>query len=443
MRFALLLLFPVIAAEAGALKQAHPGNYRRLLGTLEPGDTLQLAAGVYDRGLPISDCHGTPDAWITIQGPDSGVAEIRQTQVANAVELRRCSHVALKRLSILGGGPGGIPGLFGISAQGGLNNTVHHILIEDCIISGWNTSQQAVGISTKAPAWDWTIRGNIIRDCGTGLYLGNSNGADPFIRGVIEHNLVEAPIGYCMEIKYQKARPDVPGIPAAECRTIIRHNVFIKNDAPSPDGDRSNVLVGGFPGTGPGSGDRYEIHGNVFWHNPRESLLQASGRVSIHDNVFVGCPSAAHAAIMLRDHDLPLKLAHVYHNTICAAARGIRIAGPAPEGHAIAGNMVFADVPLILHRSIVDVRGNLTAGVAAAFDQLMCAEPELGLFDPRPRPGLGAGDVPDLSVFSGDTAFDLDFNGTSKGDRRHRGACVSSRADAGWLIQNSRKPGWR
>jgi len=255
MRFILLSLLLTFAASAATLKQATPKDYRRLLTTLEPGDILVLAAGVYERGLPISNCHGTSEAWITIQGPDSGVAEIRQTQVANCVELKQCSHVALKKLSILGGGPQGISGLFGISAQGGLKNSVHHILIEDCIISDWNTSQQAVGISTKTPTWDWTIRRNIIRNCGTGLYLGNSNGADPFIRGVIEHNLVENHIGYCMEIKFQKPRPELPGMPTTASRTIIRHNVFIKNDAPSPDGDRANLLVGGFPDSGPGSDD--------------------------------------------------------------------------------------------------------------------------------------------------------------------------------------------
>jgi hypothetical protein len=431
----LLFAFPVHAVE---VKHATPANYRQLLGTLKAGDTLQLAAGVYERGLPVSDCHGTTEAWITIQGPDSGVAEIRQTQVANCVELRQCSFVALKRLSILGGGPQGIPGLFGISAQGGLKNSVHHILIEDCIISGWNTSQQAVGISTKTPTWDWTIRRNIIRDCGTGLYLGNSNGADPFIRGVIENNLVENPIGYCMEIKYQKPRPELPDMPANASRTIIRHNVFIKNDAPSPDGDRANLLVGGFPNSGPGSGDLYEIHGNFFWHNPRESLLQASGRVSIHDNVFAGCPS--HAAITLRDHDLPVKLAHIYNNTICSAARGIRIASPAPEGSAVTGNVIFANEPLSLHKSIAAVSENVTGPMTAAEEHLMNPSMVPGEMDFHPKPGRCEGTALDLSAFKTQTAHDVDFDGAAKGDGRFRGAYARPAAASQWRLQGGLKP---
>ena len=438
----ILLAFLVLAttADAGAVKHATPDNYRRALASLQAGDTLVLAAGMYERGLPVSDCHGTADAWITIRGPETDVAEIKQTQVANCVELRQCSYIALKKLSIVGGGAGGIPGLFGISAQGGLKNSVHHILIEDCLIRDWNTSQQAVGISTKTPTWDWTIRRNIIRNCGTGLYLGNSNGADPFIRGVIEYNLVEDPIGYCLEIKFQKARPEIAGLPTTASRTIIRHNVFIKNDEPSPDGDRSNVLVGGFPESGPGADDLYEIFGNFFWHNPRESLLQASGRVSIHGNVFASCPSAGHAAITLRNHDLPLRLAHVYHNTIYNAARGIRIASAAPQGHAVLGNIVFANEPLVILRSLTAVTENVTGSIAEAAAQLKRPATTLDGLDLTPQPGRCEGVALDLTPFAAETDYDLDFNGTAKTPRTHRGAYVVPAAPDDWRLQRGIKP---
>ncbi len=428
-------LMLVSLLHAGDLKHATPATYRQLLGTLKAGDTLELAAGVYERGLPVVGCHGAQGAWITIQGPAEGMAEIRQTQVANCVELEQSWFVALKRLSILGDGRKGIPGLFGISAKGGLKNRVHHVLIEDCIISGWNTSQQAVGISTKTPTWDWTIRRNVIRDCGTGLYLGNSNGHDPFIRGVIENNLVENPIGYCMEIKYQNPRPELAGIPTTASRTIIRHNVFIKSDAPSPDGDRPSLLVGGFPSSGPGSSDMYEIHGNFFWQNPRESLLQASGRVSIHDNVFHGCPS--HAAITLRDHDLPLKLARIYNNTIYAVACGIRVASRAPDGHGITGNAIFASADaLSLHGSITNVSANLVGEVSAASQYL--ADPE-GM-DFHPRPGSCEGELLQMLTFQDDTAVDKDFDGRSKGDGRFRGAFAGPAQPGAWRLQRALKP---
>jgi hypothetical protein len=435
-RCCLLLLFATNAA-VGEVKHATPETYRRLLTTLQPGDTLRLEAGVYERGLPVTGCNGTPDAWITIEGPETGVAEIRQTQVANCVELRDCSHVALKRLSILGEGPEGTPGLFGISAKGGPENRVHHILIEDCVISDWNTSQQAVGISTKTPTWDWTIRRNVIRNCGTGLYLGNSNGADPFVRGLVEHNLVENPIGYCMEIKFQNPRPAIPGMPESDSRTILRHNVFSKDGTPSPDGDRPNVLVGGFPESGPGSGDIYEIHGNVFWNNPREALLQASGRVSIHDNLFLGDRGTLKAAIALRDHDLPLRRAHVYHNTIVSSGEGIRVAAKNAGDLIITGNAVFTGKDaLILNGADGRVESNLTGTESDAAKHL--ANPAAMAF--HPLTGAVKGPPLDLTPFRSDTAPSLDFDGRDKGESRHRGAFSNPDPQGRWTIERGIKP---
>jgi hypothetical protein len=434
-----ILLFLLLSSTAGAgeVKHATPETYRRLLTTLRPGDTLRLEAGVYDRGLPVTGCNGTPEAWITIEGPETGVAEIRQTQVANCVELRDSIHVALKRLAILGEGPGGTPGLFGISAKGGPENRVHHILIEDCLISDWNTSQQAVGISTKTPTWDWTIRRNVIRRCGTGLYLGNSNGADPFIRGVIEHNLVEDPVGYCMEIKFQNARTSIPGMPESACRTLIRHNGFIKDGTPSPDGDRPNVLVGGFPASGPGSDDLYEIHGNVFWNNPREALLQASGRASIHDNLFLGDTDTRKAAIALRDHDLPLRRAHVYHNTIVSHGEGIRVAAKGVEDLVITANALFTEGDaLVLNGAEGRVGENLTGTKADAAKHL--ANPAAMAF--YPLAGAAMGPPLDPALFRSDTASSLDFDGVGKGESRHHGAFASPDPAGRWRIQRGIKP---
>lgn len=433
-RFFLLLFTGTLVAEE--TKHATPADYRQVITTLQAGDTLLLAAGVYERGLPLTDCEGRPDAWITVRGPETGIAEIRQTAVANCVELRNCHHLALKRLSILGEGPEGIPGLFGISAKGGNENPVHDILIEDCLIADWNTSQQAVGISTKVPAWNWTIRRNIIRNCGTGLYLGNSNGNDPFIAGVIEHNLVENLTGYCMEIKFQNPRPVISGMPVGASRTLIRHNVFIKDDRPSPDGDRPNVLVGGFPQSGPGAEDRYEIHGNLFRGNPREALLQASGRISIHDNVFAHCPSA-HAAITLRDHDLPLHSAMVYHNTLFDSEEGIRVFAKRAEKVILVGNVIFTrSDPIVLNGVEAATEANITGRVAEAVDHL--SNPA-GL-ELHPLPGKCSGLSLDPRHFREDPFGNVDFDGRSKGGWNHRGAFAATDRRGFWKLQTGIKP---
>ena len=380
--FLLLLVLATFPAPAWAeSKSANSSNYRGVISSLEAGDTLTLEAGLYERGLPLNDCHGTAEAWITIQGPAHGVAEIRQSASANCVELSQCQFVALKSLTIQGQG---VQGQFGISAQKGLKNSVHHILVEDCTISDFNTSQQAVGISTKTPTWDWVIRRNVIRNCGTGLYLGNSNGAEPFVNGVIEYNLVHDTIGYCMEIKFQNSRPDIAGLPTTPSRTLIRHNAFIKKDAPSPDGDRPNLLVGGFPNSGPGSRDVYEIYGNFFFHNPRESLLHASGRVIIHDNV-------------------------------------------------------FADQPLVLHPGVKSVAENLTGPIHAAADHLIQPTLGLGAMDLHPKAGQCQGQPIDLASIQTHVDFDADFDGEAKGPRTHRGAYAGRGGKPGWVLQRARK----
>jgi hypothetical protein len=436
----IFLLFLSLAAFpaptwAGS-KSANPGNYRAVISSLKAGDTLTLEAGIYERGLPLSDCQGAAEAWITIQGPAHGVAEIRQSASANCVELFQCQFVALKSLTIQGQG---VQGQFGISAKGGLKNSVHHILVEDCTISDFNTSQQAVGISTKTPTWDWVIRRNIIRNCGTGLYLGNSNGEDPFINGVIEYNLVHDTNGYCMQIKFQNSRPNISGLPTTPSRTLIRHNVFIKNNTPSPDGDRPNLLVGGFPNSGPGSKDVYEIYGNFFFHNSRESLLHASGRVIVHDNVFADCPDAQYAAITLSEHDLPLKLAQVYHNTIIASARGIRMTVAPSEGHAVLGNVIFADQPLVLHPGVKFVAENLTGPINTAADHLIQPMINLGEMDLHPKAGQCQGPPVELASIQKRVDFDVDFDGRDKGPRTHRGAYATSGGEPAWVLQQARK----
>jgi hypothetical protein len=429
------IVFLVAASAAGANKTADPTNYRTVISGLVAGDVLTLSAGLYTNNLYITGRNGTPSNWITIQGPASGVAEIRASSTGtNCCEITNSSYVAIKNLKFEGqhwSGP------FAFSAKGEGSNTVHHILIEGCTIVNWDGGQQTVGISTKATTWDWTIRGNTILRCGTGLYLGNSDGSCPFIRGTIENNLIQDPIGYCMEIKWQSSRTAKPGMPTDPCSTIIRDNVWIKNNSPG-ESARPNMLVGGFPTTGLGSNDLYEIYGNLYYHNPYESLLQASGRVAIHDNVFVD--GTGGPAIALQNHDLPLRLAHVYNNTIYSAYRGIRVLNVPDQGHAIIGNVAFADVPLYLTGGITNVSGNLTGPTSSAAAYLTNPTIVLGSANLYPLIGQCQGTPLDLSAFAAQAHYDLDFNKASKGARTFRGAYAGAGTNPGWQLQAGLKP---
>jgi MYXO-CTERM domain-containing protein len=426
------LIAPRVAL--GADVQADASSFKAMLPKLMPGDTMHLAAGTYPH-FSISGLNGTSSSWITITGPASGspaTVEADAVPCCNTIEITGSSFVAIEHLTIDGKN---VDGAFGLSASG-TASPVHDIRVEGCTFLNHHGSQQHDAISTKTPTWGWIIRNNRISSVGTGLYLGNSTGDDPFIGGIIEGNLVENPIGYCMEIKFQKPRPTVAGMPTTASATLVRNNVFIKNDDPSPDGDRPNVLVGGFPDSGAGSTDRYEIYGNVFFHNPRESLLQVSGRVTVHDNIFIDAPGSA---ILLQNHDLPLKLAYVYNNTIYAAGTGISFGSAASQGDGVIGNLVFAGTPI--RGSIKTQKDNLFDSTANAAMYVKTPSTMLGAMDFYPIAGKCQGTTLDLSMMSQDVDYAVDFNGTPKGELKFRGAYAGEGANPGWAIAGAIKSG--
>lgn len=429
-----IALLGTVRLRGETVIHADPSNYREHLRNLKPGDTLSLVAGRYTR-LPITDLNGTPAAWITITGPDSGApAVIAGEEGYNTVEILNSSYVAIENLRI---DSLGIPGAFGISARGHEENVTHHIRIEGNTLVGQNGGQQTDAISTKTPTWGWIIRYNQIVGAGTGLYLGDSDGTQPFVNGVIENNLIKDTIGYNMEIKDQISIPDIPGIPTEPTSTVIRNNVFIKNDQPSPDGDRPNLMVGAFPATGTGSGslNLYEIYANYFFHNHREALFQGSGRVSLHDNVFVDGPSA-YPAVVLRKQNYPLKIALVYNNTIYTSGKGIYFGTRAEIYDAVVGNLVFGSVPI--SGPIMQQFNNVVDSVARA--PVYVKSPAFsGTMDFYPLAGQCQGGSLDLSDFRTDTDYSVDFNGTSKvavkGAVVYRGAYAGEGTNPGWELR--------
>src|SRR5438132_11081786 len=73
--------------ERGRVIRADPANYRALLSTLQPSDTLLLAAGRY-RPLVIAGLKGRPGRCITITGPAAGGRAVIAGEFgANTVEI--------------------------------------------------------------------------------------------------------------------------------------------------------------------------------------------------------------------------------------------------------------------------------------------------------------------------------------------------------------------
>lgn len=417
-----------------------PTYYLNLLAQLTPGDTLELPAGTYRQRLNLSGLQGAPTQWITVTGPSSGAPAVITTDsnCCNNVQLGNTAYVAIKNLTIDANSEGVNVSVDAINAKDGVT---HDILIENCVIAGAALDQATVGIATRSTAWNWTMRRNRILDAGTGIYLGNSDGSAPFVGGVIENNLFNDTIGYNIEIKYQNAYVAPAGMPAGPHRTIIRDNVFLKRRPQSswpPNkvvGIRPNLLVGGFPDSGPGATDLYEIYGNFFYQNADgESLIQASGRVAIHDNVFVGALSNA---ISLMDHDRALKYADVYNNTIYGGDRGVRFGSVAREQSRVVGNLVFADTAI--SGTIGTQVNNITAPIAQADQLVSSPSMQLGAMNFYPLPGAIQGSSIDLSVFASQTDFDRDFNGSAKGDVRFRGAYAGEGNNPGWQLDGTIK----
>lgn len=437
---ALFIVLFVVRLGAAAVIQADASNYRALLPTLKPGDTISLAAGQYPR-LPITGMNGTESAWITIAGPSSGPpAVIVGAEGHNTVEIVNSSYVALENLRI---DSRGIPGAFGISAKGGEENMTHHIRVEGNNLVGQMGGQQTDGISTKTPTWGWIIRSNRIIGAGTGLYLGAPDGTQPFVNGLIENNLISNTIGYNMEIKHQNFLPDIPDMPTGPTSTIIRNNVFIKDDQPSPDGDRPNVLVGAFPATGAGSLNTYQIYGNYFVHNHREALFQGSGRISLHDNIFVDGP-AAYPAVVLRAQKQSgsLKVALVYNNTIYTRGGGIYFGTRAEVYDHVVGNLIFALTPI--SGQIMLQSDNIVDSVDKASTYVKSASFDLGSMDFYPLAGRCQAVPIDLSDFHTDTGYSVDFNDTpkvqAKGAVVYRGAYAGDGGNPGWQLRADVKP---
>jgi hypothetical protein len=401
------------SAEAADVP-ADPSDYQALLGALQPGDRLVLAPGTYTR-LTIDGIHGEPDAWITVTGPTEGdPAVVVGESCCNTVQLYDSSYVAITNLVI------DAQGLY-VDAVNAKDTPSHDILIEGNTMQGFpQDEQQIVGVNTKTTVWNWTIRGNTILEAGTGIYLGGSEGDTPFIAGVIENNLVLNPMGYCMQVKHQNDYAAGPDMPAGPNRTIIRNNVFIKDDRESLDGDRPNLLVGGFPDAGTGAEDTYHIYGNLLFYNPREALLQATGRVSVHDNIFVGAGASFPAIAVTGHQGKSVELAYVYDNTVFTGGTGISFAEAASQDDAVVGNLVFAPTPIA--GPIADLRDNIVATEAEAPEFVAMPAVMLGAMDFYPLPGTVVGAPIDMAKFEGDPDFDRDYNGTARGEFTFRGA---------------------
>jgi len=345
------------------------------------------------------------------------------------VRFDNASYIVVKNIEI----DGRDLGSDGIKAQG----IAHHITLENILIHGVGDVRSTNGISTNgAPTWNWVIRKNIILRAGTGMYLGNSDGNEPFIAGIIENNLILDTIGYNTQIKHQNTRPTIPGIPTGDSTTIIRHNVFSKANNSSLSVARPNLLVGHFPPSGPGVNDVYQIYGNFFYQNPSgDALFQGEGNVALYSNLFF---NTVGDAIHIQPHNDVPKIIRIFNNTVVSSGLGIKVTGGSPSFEQILiGNAVFAAEPI---RATTQI-DNITDTFAAAGSYLVnpTGTPEAGTLDLFPKPGKLVHTSIDTSSFSTFLEWDRDFNGIPR-TGIFRGAYAGEGQNPGWLPKLEIKP---
>jgi len=328
-----------VLAGTAVARDYHAGvqDYREHLHHLQPGDRMLLGPGDYPYGLPLHGLSGYAGHPIVIEAAvPSEPPHFIARPGTNTVSLVDVRYLVLRYLEL----DGRNQPVDAVKAEGH-SHYADFITLDHLYIHDHAASQQNVGISTKCPTIGWVIRGNRIERVGTGMYLGDSDGSDPFIGGLIEANRVSHTLGYNLQIKHQTARP--AGY-AGRPDTVIRYNVFSKQDALPGPLARPNVLLGHFPLSGTGSGGRYQVYGNLFLHNPSEALIQAEGQVALYDNVFINGDGDA---IHIQPHnDVPRDMV-VFSNTILASGTGIRVrrAPDTPYRQRVIANVVAAATP--------------------------------------------------------------------------------------------------
>jgi hypothetical protein len=411
-----------------------PGDYREIVAKLRPGDTLHLAPGEYRDGLPIKELAGAPGRPIVIAGPADGApATFVAEPGRNTVSIVDSSYVVIRHLTLEGHN---VP-VDAVKAEGHAH-WAHHITLEDLIIRGHGNNQQNVAISTKCPAWNWVIRGVTITGAGTGMYLGNSDASAPFVAGLIERNLIVDSIGYNLQVKHQRERPDLPGMPRGPSTTIIRYNVFAKPNAGFADSARPNVLVGHFPRTGSGIEDMYAVYGNFFYQNRHEALFQGEGNVALYANVFVNDHGDA---VNIQPHnDVPRRIVIAY-NTVLAKGTGVAVVPregvPLLELY-VGGNAVLSGVPLA---ATFGAR-NFSATYDAAPRYLRRPLAPLGELDLHPTGKLVAGVTGGTAPAESLPDWARDFDGRTRGAGT-LGAYGGKPAGSDWRLQLERKPAFR
>jgi|CXWL01.1.fsa_nt_gi hypothetical protein len=425
-------------------------DYQAAVTAAQPGQRILLASGQYLNGLRIYDLNANAGNCIVIEGPPDHSAVLKGEPlngIRNVVQIRNSSFVRVSHLDIDGTNTDDIDGVKSDTTIQGPHASAwsHHITLDDLRVHDFAANQQVVGISTKGPAWNWVVRDSVIERAGTGIYLGNSDGAQPFVNGLIEYNLIRDTIGYNLQVKHQFAasRPSGIGFETlpATGQTVIRHNVFHKSGNSSTGGEaRPNLLVGTFPLTGNGANDDYIISGNFFFQNPTgtEGLFQGEGNVIFIANVLYNSQGPA---LFIGPQNGEVRRIHVFQNTVVSTGNGIFISTTVNPSfqQLVRGNAVFATTAI----SGGTLAGNVTDSFANASVHLNnpsgIVTGAMNRMDLHPLANALSGSAVDTSPIAAYVDYNRDFNDRAR-DGTVRGGYGSQGVNPGWQLALAIQP---
>ncbi len=335
------ILFCPVSSDASTYK-VNPENYRTFLSQLKAGDEVLFESGLYQDGLPIHGLNGNQQHSIRLIAADrTNPPVFVANEERNTISIVDSSYVTIMNFEL----DGQKIDVDAVKAEGH-SKWAHHITLDGLYIHDHDTSQQNVGISTKCPAWNWVIRNTTIKNTGTGMYLGDSDGSAPFVNGLIEKNIVLDTRGYNLQIKHQlNYKPDISY--PKQGSTTIRGNIFSKaKNASLGEDARPNLLVGHWPESGKGSDNYYYIYGNYFYQNQDDFLFQGEGNIAIYNNVLVNTFKGG-SGINIRPHNGEVKNIHIFYNTIVAKEDGVNTSGSSRLSKIdITSNLVYANNPI-------------------------------------------------------------------------------------------------
>ncbi len=427
------------------------GNYQATIDAVQPGQRILLASGTYTNGLRLYNLNASAGNCIVIEGPADRSAVFVGAPlngIRNVVQIRNSSFVVLRNAEIDGTGTTDIDGVKSDASIAGPHAAAwsHHVTLDNLHIHDFDFDQGQVGISTKGPAWNWVVRRVTIERAGTGVYFGNSDGAQHFVNGLFEFNLVRDAVGYAMQVKHQFAasRPSGAGFETlpATGQTVIRHNVFHKGASSSTGGNaRPNLLVGAFPLTGPGSDDDYVVAANFFHENPtgNEALFQGEGNVVFYANVLY---NSMGPGMVIQPQNGEVRRVRVFQNTVLSSAAGIFISSNVNPSfqQLVRGNAAFAGGTPIAGGVQA---GNATDTFANAGNHLVNPSGIVAggsnRMDLYPRAGMLTGAAIDTTPIAAYVDALRDFNDQPR-DGTVRGAYGATGSNPGWQLALAIKP---